>query len=86
LVDFVVGPFGSTVTVDRYVEESSYDTSGNKDINDFFIHDEDPAFLPKEVFDSLPQYHVQKDDLLLTVVGTLGKVAIARTKDTKSIL
>lgn len=85
LVDFIIGPFGSTVTVDQYVEKSDYRYVRNKDINDFLIKDDEPALIPKDVFISLPKYHIKENDLLITVVGTLGKVAIAKGKDTKSI-
>ncbi|PIR89318.1 MAG: hypothetical protein COU07_00255 [Candidatus Harrisonbacteria bacterium CG10_big_fil_rev_8_21_14_0_10_40_38] len=85
LVKFVVGPFGSTVTVDKYVEESNFRYIRNKDINDFVIGETDPALIPEEVYHSLKQFHIQQDDLLLTVVGTLGKVAIAQEKDIHSI-
>ena len=85
LVDFVIGPFGSTVTVDQYVDHFGYRYVRNKDINDFLIKDSDPALVPKDVYDSLPKYHIRENDLLITVVGTLGKVAIATKKDTKSI-
>jgi len=85
LVKFVVGPFGSTVTVDKYVEESDYRYIRNKDINDFIIEDNDPALISKNVYEPLQQFHIQEKDLLLTVVGTLGKVAIAQNKDTNSI-
>jgi restriction endonuclease S subunit len=85
LVKFIVGPFGSTVTVDKYVGESDYRYIRNKDINDFVISNDDTALIPENVYSPLKQFHVQKDDLLLTVVGTLGKVAIAQEKDNKSI-
>jgi len=85
LVKFVVGPFGSTVTVDKYVKEADYRYIRNKDINDFLIDDDDPALIPENVYKPLKQFHIQRDDLLLTVVGTLGKVAIARKQDNKSI-
>lgn len=85
LVDFVIGPFGSTVTVDKYVDESEYRYIRNKDINDFLIKDNEPALIPKAVYDSLPHFHIKENDLLITVVGTLGKVAIATNEDTKSI-
>jgi len=57
----------------------------NKDINDFLIDDDDPAFVPENVYKSLPQYHIKENDILITVVGTLGKAAIARIKDSCSI-
>ncbi|KJU81876.1 DNA methylase-type I restriction-modification system [Candidatus Magnetobacterium bavaricum] len=85
LVKFVVGPFGSTVTVDKYVDQSEYRYIRNKDINGFVIGDDAPALIPKSVYESLKQFHIQKNDLLITVVGTLGKVAIAQDKDTHSI-
>ena len=80
----VVGPFGSTVTVDMYTEETDYSYVRNLDINDFIINTPE-AHISKELFEKLKQFHIQKNDLLVTVVGTLGKVAIAREKDTKSI-
>ncbi len=85
LVNFIIGPFGSTVTVDQYVNNSEYMYVRNKDINDFLIKDNEPALIPQAIYDSLPKYHIRENDLLITVVGTLGKVAIATSKDTKSI-
>lgn len=85
LASFVVGPFGSTVTVDQYVSKSEYRYVRNKDINDFVISDDEPALIPEEVYKNLPQFHMNENDLLITVVGTLGKVAIAQAKDSKSI-
>lgn len=84
IAKFVVGPFGSTVTVDKYVEEDDYSYVRNLDINDFVINAPD-AHISKELFGKLKQFHIQENDLLVTVVGTLGKVAIARKKDTQSI-
>jgi type I restriction enzyme, S subunit len=85
LASFVVGPFGSTVTVDQYVSKSDYRYVRNKDINDFIISDDEPALIPEDVYKRLPQFHLRENDLLITVVGTLGKVAIAQAKDSKSI-
>ncbi len=85
LVSFVMGPFGSTVTVDQYVLKSDYRYVRNKDINNFQICDDDPAYIPEQVYRTLPQFHIREDDLLITVVGTLGKVAIATKKDVSSI-
>jgi restriction endonuclease S subunit len=71
--------------VDQYVEKSAYRYIRNKDINDFLVYDDKPALIPEEVYKRLPQFHVKENDLLITVVGTLGKVAITKKKDTKSI-
>jgi restriction endonuclease S subunit len=85
LVSFIAGPFGSTVTADKYIQKSNYRYIRNKDINDFVIKDDDPVLIPEKLYDLLPQFHVKEKDLLITVVGTLGKVAIAKKKDTKSL-
>ena len=85
LADFVIGPFGSTVTADQYVDDSEFRYVRNKDINDFLIKDSEPALISHDVYDSLSKYHIKENDLLITVVGTLGKVAIATEKDSNSI-
>ncbi|MBO9491423.1 restriction endonuclease subunit S [Endozoicomonas sp. G2_1] len=85
LVDFVVGPFGSTVTTDMYVDESNYRYIRNKDITQFRVKDYEPALIPEELYESLTTFHLKPKDLLLTVVGTLGKAAIFLEDDTKSI-
>jgi restriction endonuclease S subunit len=82
---FIIGPFGSTVTMDQYVPNSSFKYVRNRDINDFIISDDAPAFIPEQVYNKLPQFHIRVNDLLVTVVGTLGKVAIATKKDASSI-
>lgn len=85
LASFVIGPFGSTVTVEQYVNCSDFRYVRNKDINDFQINDDEPALIPEQVYKALPQFHIRENDLMMTVVGTLGKVAIATKKDTTSI-
>jgi len=81
---FVVGPFGSTVTVDKYVDDSEYCDVRNLDIKSFEINQSD-ALIPQVLYEKLKQFHIRQNDLLVTVVGTLGKVALAQEKDTKSI-
>jgi restriction endonuclease S subunit len=85
LASFVIGPFGSTVTVDQYVPCSNFRYVRNKDINDFHISDDEQAYIPEQVYRALPQFHIRENDLLMTVVGTLGKVAIATKKNVSSI-
>jgi restriction endonuclease S subunit len=85
LASFVIGPFGSTVTVDQYVPSSNFRYVRNKDINDFQISDDEQAYIPEQVYMALPRFHIKENDLLITVVGTLGKVAIATKKDVSSI-
>lgn len=81
---FVVGPFGSTVTVDKYVDDEDFSYVRNLDVKNFVINNPE-AHIPKELFEKLSRFQIKEGDLLVTVVGTLGKVAIARAKDIKSI-
>jgi len=56
LAEFVIGPFGSTITTEQYVNDSDRRYVRNKDINDFLIKDSGPALIPPKVYDSLPRY------------------------------
>ncbi len=74
--DFITGPFGSAFTVDRYVEQSPYRYIRGKDVKPFFLLDNDNVYMPESEFENLEKYRLQEDDLLISVVGTLGNVAI----------
>ncbi len=75
---FIIGPFGSTVKVEDYVEDKQYKYIRGKDIKNGVLSDVDNSAVNKEKFDSLPKYHLKNNDVLITVVGTLGNVAIYR--------
>ncbi|MEK9161454.1 MAG: restriction endonuclease subunit S [Patescibacteria group bacterium] len=75
---FIIGPFGSTVKVEDYVEEKEYKYIRGKDIKNGVLIDVDNSAITKVKFDSLPKYHLKNNDVLITVVGTLGNVAIYR--------
>lgn len=74
--NFIVGPFGSSFTVDNYVENSPYRYVRGKDVKPFFLRDDDNAYMPKNDFERLDRYALQAGDLLISVVGTLGNVSI----------
>ena len=75
---FIIGPFGSTVKVEDYVDDKSYKYIRGRDIKNGFINSDDNASISKEKYLSLPKYHLQDGDILITVVGTLGNIAIYR--------
>lgn len=74
--DFIIGPFGSAFTVDRYVESSHYRYIRGKDVKPFFLLDNENAYMTKEDYERLDKYALQEGDLLVSVVGTLGNVAL----------
>lgn len=75
---FIIGPFGSTVKVEDYIEDKKYKYIRGKDVKNGVLSDVDNSAITKEKFDSLPRYHLKNNDILITVVGTLGNVAIYR--------
>jgi type I restriction enzyme S subunit len=68
------GPFGSSLTKDMYVE-SGYRVYGQEQVipNDFSVGD---YFVSQEKYDELIQYRVAPGDILISCVGTFGKVAL----------
>ncbi|RCJ40429.1 hypothetical protein A6769_03460 [Nostoc punctiforme NIES-2108] len=73
---FITGPFGSAFAVENYVEHSPYRYVRGKDVKPFFLLEQDNAYIPKSAFQGLKKYSLFPEDLLVSVVGTLGNVAI----------
>jgi type I restriction enzyme S subunit len=68
------GPFGSALTKDVYVS-TGYRVYGQEQVipNDFTIGD---YFITPEKYEELSQYSVSPGDILISCVGTFGKIAI----------
>ena len=68
------GPFGSSLTKDMYVS-SGYRVYGQEQVipNDFNVGD---YFITAEKYEELSQYRVAPRDILISCVGTFGKIAI----------
>lgn len=73
---FLIGPFGSAFHVSNYDPTSPYRYIRGKDVKPFTLLDEDSVYIPEKDFKRLEKYAVMSDDLLISVVGTLGNVAI----------
>ena len=78
---FVPGPFGSAFHVQNYDFKSPYRYIRGKDVKPFFLLNDDNRYIPGSDFDRLRQYEVRKDDVMISVVGTLGNVAICTEED-----
>lgn len=74
--DFLIGPFGSAFHVSNYDPDSNYRYIRGKDVKPFTLLDADSVFMPEKDFKRLEKYAVIPEDLLISVVGTLGNVAI----------
>jgi restriction endonuclease S subunit len=73
---FIIGPFGSTVKIEDYIPYSNSRYIRGKDVKNFFIDDSDNAYISDEKYAILKNFHIKNNDLLITVVGTLGNVSV----------
>lgn len=81
---FVIGPFGSAFHVSNYDSNSKYRYIRGKDVKPFALLDDDSVYMPENDYNRLIKYAVIPNDLLISVVGTLGNVAIV-PKEIKGI-
>jgi type I restriction enzyme S subunit len=74
LLESAAGPYGSSLTKAMYTN-SGYRVYGQQQVipDDFTIGD---YYISKEKFDSMKRYEVHPSDLLISVMGTVGKVAV----------
>lgn len=82
---FVPGPFGSAFHVKNYDQRSPYRYIRGSDVKPFFLLNDDNRYIPETDFKRLGQYEVQTDDLMISVVGTLGNVAVCTAEDTPAM-
>ena len=82
---FIPGPFGSAFHVKNYDVQSCYRYLRGRDIKPFFILDDDNRYIPEEDFKRLQDYAIQPNDLMISVVGTLGNVAVCTPNETPAI-
>ena len=69
---FLIGPFGSQFLVENYEETSPYRYVRGKDVKPFFVMDDDNNYIPKSDYLRLAKYELFRNDILVSVVGTLG--------------
>lgn len=70
----IAGPFGSSITKDMYVNDG-YKVYGQEQVipNDFNIGD---YFISPKDFYKLSRYEIKVGDILISCVGTFGKIAV----------
>lgn len=85
LSDFLIGPFGSSFTVDNYTDDTSFRYIRGKDVKSMKLMDDDNAYMPKKDYERLIKYALRENDILVSVVGTLGNAALITKKDLPAI-
>ncbi len=82
---FVSGPFGSAFHVQNYDFKSPYRYIRGRDVKPFFLLDDENRYIPESDFNRLAKYSVLPEDLMISVVGTLGNVAVCTDDDTPAV-
>lgn len=85
LCDFVIGPFGSSFTVENYSDEKIYRYIRGKDVKNMFIVSNDNVYMPKSDFERLSKHSLQSGDVLVSVVGTIGNSALIESEHLPAI-
>ena len=82
---FLIGPFGSAYDTSNYVDESKYRYIRGQDVKPFFVQEMSPRFMAEQDFLRLQKYALKENDLLVSVVGTLGNACIIQAKELPAI-
>jgi type I restriction enzyme S subunit len=82
---FVPGPFGSAFRVENYDFKSPYRYIRGRDVKPFFLLEDDNRYIPSSDFHRLIHYAVRNNDLMISVVGTLGNVAVCTEHETPAM-
>ena len=72
--NIIAGPFGSSITKDMYVKKG-YKVYGQEQVipNNFTLGD---YYISEDNFNALSRYRAFSEDLLISCVGTFGKIAV----------
>lgn len=83
--DFLIGPFGSAFTVNNYTDVEDYRYIRGKDVKPLMLMDNDNVFMPEADYRRLERYALREDDVMISVVGTIGNAALVTAKDLPAI-
>jgi type I restriction enzyme, S subunit len=85
IATFLIGPFGSSFDTDHYITNGIYRYVRGQDVKPFILKDGENRYIPKDDFERLSKYSLKEDDILISVVGTLGNACIVQKKDLPAI-
>jgi len=67
---------GNHMSISRWFTNKGIRYLRGQDLTDFFISDSNPVYIPESIFEKLKRSHIFKEDVLVTIVGTIGLVGI----------
>lgn len=68
---------GNHSSISECFTESGVRYLRGQDLTDFFISESTPIYIPEEVYNKLRRSHIFHEDVLVSIVGTIGLVSIA---------
>lgn len=71
---------GNHMTISEQFVDSGVRYLRGKDLQDFFISDSDPVYIPNSIYGKLKRSHIFFEDVLVSIVGTVGLVGIVADK------
>lgn len=83
--NFLIGPFGSAYDTSNYTEVLGYRYVRGQDVKPFVLKDTEPRYMTKEDYERLKKYALKPQDILVSVVGTLGNACIVKESDVPAI-
>jgi hypothetical protein len=83
--NFLIGPFGSAFTVDNYTQDKTYRYIRGKDVKALTLMNNDNVYMPKKDYDRLSRYALKENDVLVSVVASIGNAAIINSVDLPAI-
>lgn len=85
IADFLIGPFGSAYDTSTYVEHSDYRYIRGQDVKPFLLQDTSPRYMAESDYQRLSKYALNANDILVSVVGTLGNACIIQEHEVPAI-
>lgn len=85
IANFLIGPFGSAYDTSTYVEQSDYRYIRGQDVKPFLLQDTSPRYMAENDYDRLNKYALTTNDILVSVVGTLGNACIIQEHEVPAI-
>ena len=85
IADFLIGPFGSAYDTSSYVEQSDNRYIRGQDVKPFLLQDTSPRYMADSDFFRLKKYALSSNDILVSVVGTLGNACIIQNHEIPAI-
>lgn len=85
VANFLIGPFGSAYDTGSYIEESGYRYIRGQDVKPFLLQDLSPKYMKESDYVRLNKYALNANDILVSVVGTLGNACIIQEHEIPAI-